>query len=89
MQEPVDRQMAEVMIERLLLVIGLFARGLVGGGDIAEHPRRVSGAPAVGCSAGDDNTLVGVDAAPVIVERADAASSVSITASSASPTSAA
>src|SRR5260221_10656094 len=39
MQEPVDRKMAEMMIERLLLVIRLLARGLVGDGDIAEHPR--------------------------------------------------
>src|SRR5438128_7927410 len=37
MQEAVDRQMAEVMIERLLFVIGLIARGLIGDGNIAEH----------------------------------------------------
>src|SRR5439155_2037195 len=41
MQEPVDRKMAEVMIERLFFVIGLFPRGLKGDGDISEHPRRV------------------------------------------------
>src|SRR3954454_18896099 len=38
-QEAVHRQMAQVMIERLLLVVGLFARRLVGDGNIAEHAR--------------------------------------------------
>ena len=73
MQEPVDRQMAEVMIERLFFVIGLFARGLVGDGDIAEHPRRV-GRRARGRLQRRKRQHVGrlVDAAPVIVERADA-----------------
>src|SRR5258708_11799013 len=43
MQEAVHRQMAEVMIERLLFVVGLFARRLIGDGDIAEHARHVVG----------------------------------------------
>src|ERR1700689_809477 len=34
MQKAVDRQMAEMMIERLLLVIGLVARRLIGDGDV-------------------------------------------------------
>src|SRR5882757_10127168 len=58
MQEAVDRKMAEVMVERLLFFIGLLARGLEGDGDIAEHARRVGGAPAGACSAGNDSTLV-------------------------------
>src|SRR3954447_23632421 len=37
MQKTVHRQMAEMMIERFLLVIGFLARGLIGDGDIAEH----------------------------------------------------
>src|SRR6202163_264852 len=48
MQETMDRQMAEMMIERLLLVIGLLARGLIGDGDVAEHARRVVGAACAG-----------------------------------------
>ncbi len=73
MQEPVDRKMAEVMIERLFLVIRLFARGLVGDGDIAEHSRRV-GRRARGRLQRRKRQHVGrlVDAAPVIVERTDA-----------------
>ena len=73
MQEPVHRQMAEMMIERLFLFIGLFARGLVGDGDIAEHPRRV-GRGARGRLQRRKRQHVGrfVDAAPVAVERADA-----------------
>ena len=72
MQEAVDRQMAEVMIERLFLVIGLFPRGLIGDRDIAEHPRRV-GRRARGRQR-RKRQHVGrlVDAAPVVVERADA-----------------
>src|SRR6202789_4724252 len=40
MQKAVDRQMAEMMIERLLLVIGLPARRLLGGGDGAAQAGR-------------------------------------------------
>src|SRR4051812_27562473 len=43
MQESMDRKMAQMMIERLLFVIGLFARRLIGDCDIAEHARRVVG----------------------------------------------
>ena len=72
MQEPVDRKMAEVMIERLFFVIGLFPRGLKGDGDISEHPRRV-GRRACGRLQRRKRQHVGrlVDAAPVVVERAD------------------
>ena len=74
MQEPVDRQMAEVMIERLLFVVGLFARGLIGDGDVAEHARRVVGRGRAGRLQRRKRQHVGrlVDAAPVAVERADA-----------------
>src|SRR5712672_2147599 len=41
MKETMDRQMAEMMIERLLLVIGLLARRLIGDRDVAEHARRI------------------------------------------------
>src|ERR1700683_4109544 len=37
MQKAVDRQMAEMMIERLLLVIGLLAPRLIGDGAAAEQ----------------------------------------------------
>src|SRR3954470_7559214 len=37
MQEAVDREMAEMMLERLLLVIRLASRRLVGDRNIAEH----------------------------------------------------
>src|SRR5438876_291321 len=45
MQEAVHRKMAEMMIERLLFLVGLFPRRLKGDGDIAEHARRVVGRP--------------------------------------------
>ena len=45
MQETVDRKMAEMMIERLLFVVGLLARRLIGDRDIAEHARRIVGPP--------------------------------------------
>src|SRR5258706_8445725 len=41
MQEAMHREMAEVMIARLLLVIGFLARRFIGDGDVAEHARRV------------------------------------------------
>src|ERR1700716_1673071 len=41
MQETMHRQMAEMMIERLLFVIGLPARRLIGNRDVAEHARRI------------------------------------------------
>ena len=62
MQKAVDREMAEMMIERLLLVVGLPARRL----DrrwrcrraCAAHRRARAG--PVGCKAGNDSTLVGL-----------------------------
>ena len=90
MQETMDRQMAEMMIERLLFVIGLLARRLIGDGDVAEHARRIVGAAGpVGCSAGNDSTLVGLSMPrQLLFSVRMPASSVSMTASSASPTSA-
>src|SRR6202171_2741933 len=43
MQETMHRQMAEMMIERLLFVIGLLSRRFIGDGDVAEHARRIVG----------------------------------------------
>jgi branched-chain amino acid transport system ATP-binding protein len=43
MQEAVHRQMAQMMLERLLLVIGFPARRLIGDRDVAEHARRIVG----------------------------------------------
>src|SRR5712671_601424 len=40
-QETMDRQMAEMMIERLLFVISFLAHGLIGDGDVAEHAGRI------------------------------------------------
>ena len=48
MQKTVDRQMAEMMIERFLLVIGLPAHRFIGNGDVAEHPRRIVRTAAAG-----------------------------------------
>src|ERR1700694_644639 len=42
-QEAMNRQMAEMMIERLLLVIRLLSCRFVGDGDVAEHARRIVG----------------------------------------------
>src|SRR6202790_796832 len=69
MQESMDRQMAEMMIERLLLVIGLLAGGFVGDRDIAEHARRVVGTACAGRRQGRERQHIGrlVDAAPVQV----------------------
>ena len=72
MQEAVNREMAEMMIERLLFPIGLSARGLVGDGDIAEHARCVR-RRARRCLQRRKRQHVGrlVDAAPVGVQRAN------------------
>src|SRR5450759_3287838 len=74
MQETVDRQVAEMMIERLLLVVCLLARGFIGDGDVAEHPRRIVGAGSAGRRRCRKRQHVGrlVDAAPVAVQRANA-----------------
>src|SRR3984885_1633826 len=71
MQKTVDRQMAEMMIERFLLVIGLPAHRLVSDGDVAEHARRIRGAAAAPPLQGWKRQHVGrlVDAAPVTVQR--------------------
>src|SRR5260370_22199762 len=73
MQEAMHRQMAEMMIERLLLVIGLFSRRFVGDGDIAQHAWRIVGADRAGRRQGRERQHVGrlVDAAPVAVQRAN------------------
>src|SRR5882724_1135780 len=47
-QEAVDREMAEMMIERLLFVIGLLARRLIGNRNVAQHARRTVGAASAG-----------------------------------------
>src|SRR5579863_3816212 len=43
MQKAVNREMAEMMMERLFLFVGFLARRLVGDGNIAEHARRIAG----------------------------------------------
>src|SRR4051794_13029275 len=44
MQEAMDRQMAEMMIERLLFVVGFLPRRFICDGNVAEHARRIIGA---------------------------------------------
>src|SRR6266704_597759 len=46
-QEAMNRQMAEMMIERLLLIICFLSRRFVGDGDVAEHARRIVGTARV------------------------------------------
>src|ERR1700712_2714515 len=72
MKEAMNREMAEMMIKRLLLVIGFRARGLVGDSDIAEHARRIVGTVSSGRRQRRKRQHVGrpVDAAPVVVQRA-------------------
>src|ERR1700738_2043451 len=67
MQETMDRQMAEMMIERFLFVIGFLARGFIGDRDVAEHARRIVGSTSAGRRQGGKRQHVGrlVDAAPV------------------------
>src|SRR6202790_2627195 len=73
MQETMDRQMAEMMIERLLLVIGLLARRFIGNRNVAEHARRIVGAAWTGRRQGRKRQHIGrlVDATPVAVQRAN------------------
>src|SRR4029077_16872225 len=74
MQETVHRKMAEMMIERLLFVVGLLARRLIGDGDIAEHARRVVGCPRtrrLRCRKRQHVGRLG-DTAPVAVQRLNA-----------------
>ena len=74
MQETVHREMAEMMVERLLFLVGLPARRLIGDRDIAEHARRIVGPCRPGRLQRGKRQHVGrlVDAAPVAVQRADA-----------------
>ena len=61
MQKPMDGQMAEVMTERFVFVIGLATQSLIGDRDVARAyaaDRRQRG--PVGCNAGNDRTLVGL-----------------------------
>src|SRR3954447_5416539 len=70
MQESVHRKMAEMMIERLLFVVGLLARRLVGYCDIAEHARRIVGRARSRRLQRRKRQHVGrlVDAAPIAVQ---------------------
>src|SRR6476469_1934475 len=72
-QETVDREVAEMMIERLLLVIGLPSRRVIGNRNVAEHPRRVVRTARTNRLQRRKRQYVGrlVDAAPVVVERAN------------------
>src|SRR5436305_7333318 len=74
-QETMHCKMAEVMLERLLFLIGLLPHRLIGNRDIAKHARRVviRGARA-GRLQRRERQHVGrlVDAAPVQVEHANA-----------------
>src|SRR5450756_443876 len=74
MQETVNRQMAEMMDDCLLYVVGFLARRFIGNRDIAEHARRIVGARRSGRLQGGKRQYVGrlVDAAPVAVQRANA-----------------
>ena len=74
MQKAMHGQMTEMVLERLVFGVGFAARGLIGDGDVAQHARRIV---AVGRAFGLQRWKrehVGrlVDAAPVLVERADA-----------------
>src|SRR5258706_11660017 len=72
MQETMHRQMAEMVIERLLFVIGLFSRRFIVDGDVAEHARRIVGAASAGRRPGRERQPGGrvVDATPFAVQRA-------------------
>src|ERR1700688_2358838 len=59
MQKTMNREVAEMMVERLLLVIRLRPRRLIGDGDVAEHARRVVGAPSAGRRQGRKRQYVG------------------------------
>src|SRR5450432_821614 len=74
MQEPMNREMAEMMVERLLFVVGFLARRLVGDGDIAEHARRIVGSHSAGRRQRRKRQHIGwlVDAAPVQVQGTNA-----------------
>src|SRR5579859_2432545 len=42
-QETMHRKMAQMMVERLLFLVGLAPHGLIGDGDVAQHARRIAG----------------------------------------------
>src|SRR5260370_6785871 len=73
-QETMDRQMAEMMIERLLFVISFLARGFKGDGDVAEHAWRIVGPAWVARLQRRKRQHVGrlVDATPIAVPGANA-----------------
>src|ERR1700730_17144714 len=73
MQEAMHREVAEMMIERLLLVIGFLSRRFVGDGDVAKHARRIVGPAPAARLQGRKRQHIGrlVDAAPVAVQHAD------------------
>src|ERR1700687_3479792 len=66
MKEAMDREMAEVVVERLLLFVGLTAGRFIGDGDVAEHARCVVGFVPAGGLQRRKRQHVGrlVDAAP-------------------------
>jgi hypothetical protein len=73
-QETMHRKMAEMMLERLLFLIGLLAHRLIGNRDVAEHAGRVVRSARAGRLQRRERQHIGrlVDAAPVAVERANA-----------------
>src|SRR4051812_39565084 len=66
-QEAVDRKVAEMMIERLLLVVGFPSRRVIGNRDFPEHPRRVVWTDRAARLQGRKRQHVGrlVDASPI------------------------
>src|SRR5215471_1985213 len=74
MQKAVHREMAQVVSERLVRLAGFPAYGLIGDRDVAEHPRGIVRSSRGGCLRDRKRQHIGrlVDAAKVLVERADA-----------------
>src|SRR6266446_7952150 len=72
-QEAMNRQMAEMMIERLLLVICFLARRFISDGDVAEHAWRIVRAAWAGLRQRGKRQHVGrlVDATPIAVQGAN------------------
>src|SRR6202050_2884283 len=73
MQETMHRQMAEMMVERLLLVVGFLADRLIGDRDVAEHAWWVAGTSGAGRRQRRERQHVGrlVDTAPGQIQRPD------------------
>ena len=65
--------MAEMMIERLLIVISFLARRFISDGDVAEHARRIVRAAWAGLRQRGKRQHVGrlVDATPIAVQGAN------------------